>query len=532
MPANPVDVVVVGAGAAGGALGWRLTELGAKVVCLEQGDWVNPADYPSQRLDFESSLFRGPFHVDPNVRRRSEDYPITKAGTHPPNVLMFNAVGGSTIHWQAMHFRFHPSDFRARTLDGVADDWPISYRELEPYYDMNDRMMGVSGLAGDPAYPLRSPRPTPPLPIGSYGEIAVRGLERLGWHWWVGENAIISEAYDGRPPCQLHGKCTMGCPMGAKASTDVTYWPKAIARGAELKTRARAREILIDRSGRARGVLYYDRAGALNELLARVVVVCCNGIGTPRLLLNSRSALFPDGLGNSQGLVGRFLMVHPGRAVTGVFSEPNDGHIGPNGIPLYSQEFYENDPRRGYARGYTLVLGRNTGPLGEFVFGFPPLPWGREHHGAMRRRFPHSVKIVVLADDLPEPHNRVDLDSSLRDSNGLPAARATYSASENSLAMLGHGAARAREWLEAAGAEEIQDSPRVWNWAHYMGTARMGSDPKRSVVDQHHRVHGVPNVYVVDGSSFVTGAGVNPTSTIGALALRAADGIWDRRSEW
>jgi choline dehydrogenase-like flavoprotein len=213
MQQNQADVLVIGSGAAGAALTWRLTELGAKVVCLEQGDWIDPRTFASARLDYEAQFLRGDFNFDPNVRGRPEDYPVTTAGDDPPNIAMFNAVGGTTIHWQAHFPRFHPSDFRVRSLDGVAADWPITYDELAPYYETNDRMMGVSGLHGDPANPPRSPRQTDPLPIGDLGMALVHGFEALKWHWWVSDQAINSEPYDSRPPCLLHGKCMFGCPI-------------------------------------------------------------------------------------------------------------------------------------------------------------------------------------------------------------------------------------------------------------------------------------------------------------------------------
>src|SRR6266542_6428628 len=170
MAEERADVLVIGSGAAGAAVTKRLADRGAKVVCLEQGDWTDRGNYPSTRDDWEIQLKRGPFHFSPNIRRLPEDYPVVAAGRHPPNVLMFNAVGGSTIHYTGHFPRFHPSDFRVKSLDGVADDWPISYRDLESYYDLNDREMGAAGLAGDPANPSRAPRPTPPLPLGVLGE--------------------------------------------------------------------------------------------------------------------------------------------------------------------------------------------------------------------------------------------------------------------------------------------------------------------------------------------------------------------------
>jgi choline dehydrogenase-like flavoprotein len=399
---------------------------------------------------------------------------------------------------------------------------------------MNDREMGVAGLAGDPANPPRSPRPTPPLPLGILGETIGRGFDKLGWHWWVSDNAIISRDYDGRLACDLHGKCMLGCPIASKASTDVNYWPKALEKGAVLKTWARVREIAVDAKGRARGALYYDRQGNLHEQLARVVVLCANGIGTPRLLLNSKSKPFPQGLANTSGLVGKNFMIHPFGFIEGVFEERMDGHDGPFGIPAFSQEFYETDLKRGFVRGYTFQLERSFGPLhhawGSFVNR--PLPWGIDHHRVMRQRFPHIIRLTLLGEDLPEEKNLVELDPEVKDSNGIPAPRVIYTYSENSLKMLEDGYTLARQALDAAGAVEIMDSGVIQPAFHLMGTARMGSDPKNSVVNAWHQAHDVNNLFIVDGSSFTTSAAVNPTSTIGALALRCADGIWQRRGDW
>ncbi len=527
MAQERADVLVIGSGAAGGALSWRLSELGARVVCLEQGDWVAPATMGSTQPDYEVNLLRGLWNFDPNVRQKPEDYPVTSVGEDAADIGMFNAVGGTTIHWQGHFPRFHPSDFRVGTLDGVAQDWPISYADLQPYYDLNDRMMGVSGMAGDPANPPRPTRTTPPLPLGIVGTRVAGAFDTLGWHWWISDQAILSESYEGRPPCLLHGKCMLGCPIGAKASTDRVYWPRAIELGAELRTWSRVREILVGADGRVRGAAYFDRDGNEHEALARIVVVCCNGIGTPRLLLNSTSSLFPDGLANSSGHVGRNFMVHPARWVGGVMEDTMDGHMGPMGVPLYSQEFYETDTSRGYVRGYTLAGERTFGPLSHAL----SVPWGVGHHRTMTARFPHILTIGVQCEDLPEEHNRIDLDPDRTDSHGIPAARATYRLGENSKRMMEHGVARAREVLEAAGAIEVLE-PGGKNMGHLMGTARMGSDPATSVVDAWNRAHDVPNLFIVDGSSFTTCAGLNPTSTIGALALRAADGIWERRGEW
>src|SRR5262245_10896953 len=273
------DALIVGAGASGAAVAWSLARAGFSVVCLEQGDWVRPESMPHWQLDWELRRLTD-FNADPNVRGRPEDYPVNdRASAFTP--LMFNAVGGSTIHWSAHFPRYHPSDFRVRSLDGVGDDWPLTYEELEPWYDLNDRMVGVAGLAGDPSQPPRSPRQTPPVPIGRLGRTIARGFDRLGWHWWASDGTINAAAYGGRNPCNYCGPCDLGCPIGARSSADVTYWPLAIELGVDLRTRCRVREITLDELGRARGALYYDPAGRLVEQTASLVVMACNGVGTP-----------------------------------------------------------------------------------------------------------------------------------------------------------------------------------------------------------------------------------------------------------
>ena len=527
-----VDILVVGAGASGGAVAAWLSEAGFSIVCLEQGYWQDPSKYASASPDYEFEMITN-WSIDPNVRQRDEDYPINVSES-PVTPVMFNGVGGSTILWSAHTPRFHPSDFRVKTLDGVADDWPLTYDELEEYYDLNDEVMGCSGIAGDPANPPRSPRQMPPLPIGSDGMKLVSAFEKLGWHWWPSDSYINTQRYgEGRDACNFCGHNHMGCYQRAKSSTDLTYWPRALRNSVELKTGARVRRITTDSSGRATGADYVDSKGGEQHQAARAVIMAANGIGTPRLLLNSATGSHPDGLANSSGLVGKNLMFHPFAMVTGVFPEKMNTWRGPLSNFAMSQEFYETDKSRGFVRGYTYQFQRSLGPAWVARGGFTdPVPWGKGHHAELEKRLGSMMGIAVIGEDLPEHHNTVDLDPELTDSDGIPAPRIRYRVSKNSRNQLDHAIENARKVFETAGAIDIFVDPmmRQSGW-HLMGTARMGNDPARSVVDRWGQSHDVDNLFIVDGSVFVTSAAVNPTPTIQALALRTADYIVANRSD-
>ena len=260
-----------------------------------------------------------------------------------------------------------------------------------------------------------------------------------------------------------------------------------------------------------------------------MVVLASNGIGTPRLLLNSKSPLFPDGLANTSGLVGKNLMHHPAGVVVGVFDEWLGTDEGPRGSTMLSQEFYETDTDRGFLRGYDMqVTGGTTAPLAAALGGLQGtnVAWGANHHREFKERFGHTIGITLMTEDLPQESNQVTLDPDLTDSCGIPAPKIRYTVSENTSRMMDHAVARGREVLEAAGAKQVLATPvrRNAGW-HLLGTARMGDDPRTSVVDRWGRAHDVPNLLIIDGSIFTTSACINPTSTIEALALRTADWV-------
>ncbi len=522
------DVLIIGAGPIGLTCAIWATDTRMRIVCLEQGGRMNPAEYPSTGREWETAT-QGDYAISPNIRKRPADYPINEDDT-PISVANFNGVGGSTILYSAHFPRMHPSDFKVKSLDGVADDWPIDYNTLEPFYAENDRNVGVSGLAGGPADPPHQP-PLPHIPMGHMGEKIATGFNALGWHWWPSDSAIITRDYDGREACANLGPCNTGCAKGAKSSADVTYWPMAERQGVELRTGCRVREITVDENDMATGAIYFDEDGIEHFQRAEIVIMACNGVGTPRLLLNSKSARFPDGLANRSGLVGQNLMFHPWGNVQGVFDEPLASHYGPQGCCILSKEFYETDLERGFVRGYNMQITRGAGPIstamGRLASG--DLPWGEGHHGAFAKYFDRTINLGICCEDLPETSNAVTLDPTLCDSNGIPAPKVTYRFSENSQRMLQHGLARGVEVMQAAGATDISTAGplRLAGW-HLLGTARMGTDPESSVVNEWGRSHDVRNLFIVDGSVFVTSGGVNPTTTIQAVALYIADAMKKR----
>lgn len=524
---SPADVLIIGAGASGATAAWNLAETKMRIVCLEQGGWTNPSNYPTTGRDWESRA-QSDFSINPNRRQQPGDYPVNDDDS-AIKIANFNGVGGGTVLYAGHYPRFHPSDFKVKSLDGVADDWPIDYGDLEPFYAENDRITGVSGLAGDPAYPAKQSL-MPPLPMGKSGQKLAEGFNQLGWHWWPSDSAIATQPYNGRDQCINLGACIYGCAQGAKASTDITYWPEAVRAGVELRTWCRVKEINVGDDGLASGVTYFDEDGVEQFQPAHVVIMACNGVGTPRILLNSVSEQFPDGLANSSGLVGKNLMLHPYASIQGVFEEPLDGYRGPHDS-IWSQEFYETGEERDFIRGFTYETTRGRGLVATALTGVHSgrIPWGAGHHDAYRKLHNRIAGMVAICEDLPEEHNTVTLDPSIKDAHGIPAPKMTYSISDNSQKMLDFAVARATETLRAAGATDvIIESPLASGGWHLMGTARMGKDPQKSVVNEWGRSHDVKNLFIVDGSIFVTSAGVNPTRTIQTLALYITDQIKKR----
>ncbi|MEM9439024.1 MAG: GMC family oxidoreductase [Pseudomonadota bacterium] len=528
---DEVDALVIGAGCAGAIVSQVLAEAGVRVTCLEQGHWWQASDYPHDRADWEWRRLTD-WNTAVNVRKQAQDYPID---TGDEMTLMWSGVGGSTTIYTATWPRFRPSDFRKGREHGLAPDWPIAYEDLAPHYEATDRLVGVSGVQGDPAMPLRGPFQTRPLPQSALGRVAAKGFRKLVWHHWPTPCAILAEDFDGRPACNNCGNCQSGCPRGSLNSVDITIWPKALAAGAELRTHARVEMIETDRQGRATGAVYVDRnTGVRHFQPADRVILACNGVGTPRLLLLSAGGRHPDGLANASDQVGRNLMHHVLSIVEMWTDQRLDSHKGIISSALICEEFAETDEARGFVNGFTIQIARLNG-AGYQALGSHSghvCPWGEGHHEHFRTHFSHGLCATITGDDLPQANNRVTLSDSIVDSSGLPAPNIDYKLHDNDKKLIRFGIDRA---VDLAGSIDAFDHrindfglgstgycPPAW---HLLGTCRMGDDRETSVTDKWHRAWECPNLYIVDGSSMVTGAAVNPTSTISALAHRAAEAM-------
>ncbi len=533
--ASDVDFVVVGSGAAGGVVAKELAVAGFRVVVLEQGPYLRPPDFTHDEVKiFNESALVNDYNRQPNTFRKT-DQEKTQV---KPSVIYGRVVGGGTVHFTANYWRLHEIDFVERSRRGpIAGtgfaDWPITYADLEPHYTKVEWEIGVSGLAGaSPFDPPRSkPYPVPPLPVKSSGVIFERAARKLGWHPYPSPMAVISKPYPGRGACVHCGFCEFfGCEVGAKSSTLSSVIPMAERTGrCEIRPNSYVRKIETDARGRATGVIYFDAQRREHFQKARAVVLCANGAETPRLLLMSKSNLFPQGLANSSGLVGKYLMINGFTSVAGVFENPlND--FKSVAVSRVLHDFYSIDPKHGFYGGGGLDARFDATPIG-FALGVLPREaprWGREYKAMLRDYFTRTMFVVAHSTSLPLETNSFSLDPEVKDGWGLPALRMTYRDHPDDLKTMQFFRDRATELLEAAAARKHWTlwEPEEQSFAfHLLGTCRMGIDPKASVINPDHRAHDVPNLFLCDGSSFVTSGRGQPTLTIQALAYRAAGRI-------
>lgn len=531
---DSVDFVIVGSGAAGGVLAKELSTAGFDVVVMEQGPWQQPSQFSHDELAIERQLAMQIRAFEPNQTFRQTEADPPKLNS-VRGIVYQRAVGGSSVHFAANYWRFRPTDFKERSKLGAISgtgfaDWPITYEELEPYYTKVDWEIGVSGAPGPHDAPRSRPYPMPPLPNKSSGVLLERGAKALGLTAQVAPMAIASQPYDGRAACGACGHCVYyGCEFGAKSSSLVTVIPKAVATGrCEVRSDSTVSRVETNARGRATGVVYWDKNGKERRQSARAVVLAANGAETARLLLLSASPAFPHGLANSCGNVGRYIMFNGYAYTSGRFEHPLNEYKGPTNSRIIL-DFYDSDPKRGFYGGGGIDA---RFPLGPIAFAVNALPenvptWGLDYKHALRDYYAHSVRFMSHLTSLPLASNSVSLDADHRDRWGRPAFCLTYQDHPDDMKTKYWFRDRTHELMEAAGATDVWNQPVLPGdgGVHLLGTARMGNDPRDSVVDRYHRAYDVPNLFICDGSSFVTSGRGQPTMTIQALAFRAADHI-------
>jgi choline dehydrogenase-like flavoprotein len=506
-----VDLVIVGAGAGGATLAQRLARRGWKVVVLESGpfwdpdeDWVSD-EAGSHRL----------YWTDARVTGGSDPVELGKNNSG-------HGVGGSMVHYAGYCPRFHPSDFEVRTRDGVGEDWPISYNDLKPHYERLELELPVAGEYWPWGDPHRYPHTA--HPINSGADVLREGARKLGIEMLVGPVGITNGSFGNRPHCIYRGYCLQGCKVNAKASPLVTHIPDAIEHGVEIRADCMVTQVVLDdSSGRVTGVRYIHD-GQEHFQRADTVAVAGYSIETPRLLLNSTSRRFPHGLANDNDQVGRCVMVQGAPQVAGRFPDEMRMYKAPP-PEISSEQFYETDERRGFARGFSI---QTVGPLpiehAQHVLGHGH--WGRALREYMRD-YNHWYTLGILSELLPLPENRVTIAHGETDQNGIPVARMDYSQCENDRKNIAFAEQTLHNIFEAAGAQDTLVTDR---YAHLVGGCRMGSDPERSVVDSDHRAWSVPNLFIADGSVMPTQGSANPALTIMALASRLAERLALKRT--
>ncbi len=509
-----VDACIVGCGAGGSVLAKELSEAGWSVVVLEAGQWLSTDD--DLRQDELEML--GKFDWDDRRWLQGEEQ--LELGHRRDG----RGVGGGTLHYGAVALRLWPQDFERRTRDGVGADWPISYRELAPYYERVEREMMLSGPETMPWGPKRTAYPQPPHQTTARDHVVAAGMAKLGIEWVPTPLAILTGAHEGRSPCMNYGYCQWGCKSRAKTSVHLNYVPKAVLAGAEIRTGARAVQLEAAADGSTSGVVYVQD-GITRRQTADVVVLSAFCIENPRLLLHSATSAFPNGLANSSGTVGRYLLAHVADSHFGRFAEPIHMWSTAPGT-LLSQHHYGTKPGRNFAGGWSWMTS-NLYPaeFAETLARVGEGMWGGEFVRYLEQ-YPHFLVLGTEGECLPYPDNRVELSEDL-DEYGVPRPLVAFNYGENEKAMREEAHRIGREILEAGGAEEVLISEGN---DHTMGGCRMGDDARSSVVDRNLKAHDHPNLYICDASVFVTPGAAQPSQTIMALATRLADHLTSGRA--
>ncbi len=502
-----VDFVIVGTGAGGGTLACKLAEAGFSVVALDAGPFWRPLE------DFASDESEQTKLYWTDDRICDGDNPIQMGSNNSGK-----AVGGSTVHFAMVSLRFRPEWFRSRSALGYGADWPLDWREMWQYYTEVEQALKIAGPVTYPWGPHRPRYPYRAHQMNAAALALVRGCEAMGIDWTETPIATLSAPRGRAHPCVYRGFCVVGCSTNAKQSALVTWIPRALHAGAEFRDLAMVGRVEVNEAGRATGVHYY-REGTWRFQKASNVIVAGYAIETPRLLLNSATSAFPDGLANGSGQLGRNLMTQSNQAVWGIMDQEVRSYKGPPSLAI--TEHWNYDDRKDFFGGYCYM---SQGPL--------PQLWSNTQmnaHGLWGERliremekYNHQVGLKIVGEMLPQESNRVTLTDE-KDQYGLPVPRITYSWGENDKRLIDHALRFMSQALEAIDAREIwtQDD----DTCHLAGTARMGFDRESSVVDADCRSWDIRNLWICDGSVFPTTGGVNPSLTIQAIACRTGDRI-------
>ena len=546
-----VDILIVGMGAAGGIAADVLTAAGHHVVALEAGDRLDSKQFAAQMDELGGWSQRNRLGDKKTNHEIPSWRPNAQSEVRVPPVAMttMNGTGGSSVHYSAASWRFRPDDFKIRSSTearyGAAAippgtgivDWPISYEELEPYYDKVEYAIGVSGAGGSNVFeaPRRRDYPMPPLRGSGYTELARQAMRAMGYHPFPQPSAIASQDYDGRPACTYCGFCTgFGCWNDSKSSTLVTSIRRAEASGRlELRSNATVTRILSDDQGRVSGVRYTDAAGEEFEQPAGFVILATFTYENVRRLLLSRSAFYPHGLCNNGGQVGRFYMTHSYVIALGLF--PGRDLHNFNGMisqATVMDDFNgDNFDHHGlnFIRGASIAAWNERLPIASADARPPSVPgWGPAYKEWLRSGVRSVGGLVGQLETLPYVSNFMDLDPVQKDPRGDPLLRVTYDLHENEARAAAFLAGKMRGILHKMGASEtwmeLQGQP-LPIYVHAYGGARMGHDPASSVVNSYGIAHEAPNLAILGGSAFPSNTGYNPTQTIQALAWRSAEYI-------
>ena len=564
MAIEKADVVIVGVGAAGGIIAAELAKAGMKVIGLERGPRLSTQNFQSldelryfQRQETRPNVKTQPVTWRPNASARATPIQGQNNG---------NQAGGGTVHYGTLSWRFHEDDFRVRSStterygasaipeDSSVIDWPLSYAELEPYYERAEYELGVSGKAGNLAgkkiaggNPFEAARkrdyPMPPLMVDQAGQVFEEGAKKLGYHPFASPRAILSEPYNGRPACTYCTFCqSFGCFIGAKSSIMVTKLPEAEASANfKLITGAMVHKVDTDSSGKATGVSYWGIDGSDNKIEADIVILAGFIYDNVRLLLLSKAEKHPDGLGNSSGHVGKHFMAHIGARAFSIYEDRKINiFMGPSAqrhtIDDFNADNFDHKDL-GFIRGAQISVSPadlEAGPIGAAMSLTPPPgtpSWGAPYSDFMAKYYTRFAAINAQTENLAYPDQLIDLDPNVRDMFGLPAPRLTYDwrrpneqkriqFMQQKLIEIGKAMGASNVWLGSSSP----GSPG----AHHQGGARMGSDPKDSVVNSFSQTWDIPNLFVVGSANHPSTAGFNPTLTIQALAYRTAEAIATR----